>query len=88
MKEALNPAWLRSFVAICETGSFTRARTRQPSVTHAGIKVLAHAREMEQRHQRLRLALADHDSYSGAISIASPGSIGLCIRDTALPSRG
>ena len=107
MKEALNPAWLRSVVAICDTGSFSRAavmldltqaavsqqlqrletecgpllirRTRQPSLTPAGVKVLAYAREMAQAHQRLRLALADHDPYSGAISIASPGSIGLLL---------
>ena len=107
MKNVLHPAWLKSFVAVCETGSFTRAaamldltqaavsqqlqrlegecgpllmrRTRRPELTPAGLQVLAYARDMEKAHERLRAALADHDPYSGAISIASPGSIGLIL---------
>lgn len=107
MGDDLNPAWLRAFVAVCESGSFTRAaamldltqaavsqqiqrleaecgpllirRTRQASLTPAGVKVLAYAREMVQAHARLRLALADHDPHVGQISIASPGSIGLLL---------
>ena len=103
----VNPAWLRAFIAVCESGSFTRAaavldltqaavsqqvqrleavcgpllirNTRQASLTPAGVKVLAYAREMQQAQARLALALADHDPYSGRISIASPGSIGLLL---------
>lgn len=54
-------------------------RTRQASLTPAGVKVLAYARDMEQAQARLRLALADHDPHVGQISIASPGSIGLLL---------
>lgn len=107
MHSELNPAWLRAFLAVCETGSFTRAaamldltqaavsqqmqrleaecgpllirRTRQASLTPAGVKVLAYARDMVHAHARLRLALADHDPYVGQIAIASPGSIGLLL---------
>lgn len=107
MKSDLNPAWLRAFIAVCDTGSFTRAAatlyltqaavsqqvqrleaecgpllirsTRQASLTPAGVKVLAFARDMVQAQARLRLALADHDPYSGMVSIASPGSIGLLL---------
>lgn len=107
MEADLNPAWLRAFLAVVDSGSFTRAaamlnltqaavsqqiqrleaecgpllirRTRMASLTPAGVKVLAYARDMAQAHARLRLALADHDPYTGQISIASPGSIGLLL---------
>jgi DNA-binding transcriptional LysR family regulator len=107
MNDGLNPAWLRAFVAVCDTGSFTRAaasldltqaavsqqvqrleaecgpllirRTRKASLTPAGVKVLAYARDMEEAHARLRLALADDDPHVGQISVASPGSIGLLL---------
>ena len=107
MKNDVNPAWLRAFAAVCDTGSFTRAavlldltqaavsqqvqrleavcgpllvrRARQPSLTPAGVKVLAYAREAAQAQARLMLALADDDPYAGQVSIASPGSIGLLL---------
>ena len=107
MNSLLNPIWLRSFVAVCENGSFTRAavvldltqaavsqqvqrleaecgpllvrRTRELELTPAGVKVLAHAREVAAAHERLRAALADTNPYAGNISIASPGSIGLML---------
>lgn len=103
----LNPLWIRSVVALHETGSFTRAaasldltqaavsqhirqveerigaivirRARQLEWTPAGHALLDYARELEAADQRLGARLSGGEALHGALSLVTPGSVGLLL---------
>ncbi|MGN5289745.1 LysR family transcriptional regulator [Aeromonas sp. 11P] len=60
----VNPLWLHTLVVVHETGSFTRAAERL---------------DLTQAAEQLRARLSDDDPHRGAITLTTPGSIGLLL---------
>ncbi len=103
----LNPVWLRSFIALADLGSFTRAaerlgvtqaaisqhvraleerlgpllvrRGRQVEMTPAGRLLLDHAQAREQSERLLYQQIEGDCDCEGAVSLITPGSVGLKI---------
>ncbi|PJG59035.1 LysR family transcriptional regulator [Aeromonas cavernicola] len=62
-----------------EFGTLLLRKPRQLELTPRGIMVLEFARQQQQASAQLRARLCDDDPYRGAITLATPGSIGLLL---------